>query len=160
MRISIFAIGKLKSGPESELMSRYLDRVSRTGPQIGLELQKHVEGTESRASKADDRKRDEAQQLFKSMPEQGKLIILDERGKSIDSTEFANMLAQMRDDGERNLTFAIGGADGHGDEVKNRAYKTLSFGKMTWPHQFARIMLAEQLYRSCTILSGHPYHRE
>ena len=58
------------------------------------------------------------------------------------------------------LTFAIGGPDGHGDAMRGAAAHMLRFGSMTWPHQLARVMLAEQIYRAITILSGHPYHRE
>jgi 23S rRNA (pseudouridine1915-N3)-methyltransferase len=65
----------------------------------------------------------------------------------------------MRDDGRRGLVIAIGGADGHEASLREQAALVLSFGAMTWPHQLVRIMLAEQLYRAATILSGHPYHR-
>jgi 23S rRNA (pseudouridine1915-N3)-methyltransferase len=65
----------------------------------------------------------------------------------------------MRDDGRRGLVIAIGGADGHDASLREQATLVLSFGAMTWPHQLVRIMLAEQLYRAATILSGHPYHR-
>lgn len=159
MRIHLFAVGKLKSGPESELTKRYLDRLSKSGPAIGLEFGKMTEVNESRASHANTRKSDEGTLLEKAIPDNAKLIILDETGDAISSDKFAKMLGDMRDNGDRDVIFAIGGADGHADISKNKAYKTLSFGKMTWPHQMARFMLAEQLYRAVTILSGHPYHR-
>ena len=69
------------------------------------------------------------------------------------------MIGKKRDHGARHMVFAIGGADGHDATLKSRADLVLSFGAATWPHQMVRIMLAEQLYRSVTILSGHPYHR-
>ena len=65
----------------------------------------------------------------------------------------------MRDGGQRALTIAIGGPDGHDRDLRGEAETVLSFGAQTWPHQMVRIMLGEQLYRSATILSGHPYHR-
>ena len=159
MRIHLFAVGKLKSGPESELTKRYLDRFAKSGSAIGLEFGKMTEVSESRSSNANTRKSDEAALLEKAIPDNAKLIILDEIGETISSEKFAKMLGDMRDNGDRDVIFAIGGADGHADVSRNKAYKTLSFGKMTWPHQMARFMLAEQLYRAVTILSGHPYHR-
>lgn len=159
MNIHLFAIGKLKKGPETELCARYLDRFKKAGPPLGLEFGKLMEISESRAQTSNGRKDEEAAQLVKSLPQGAKLIILDERGDNISSENFAKLLADMRDQGTRDVLFALGGADGHATSTQQKAYKSLSFGKMTWPHQMARFMLAEQLYRSTTILSGHPYHR-
>lgn len=159
MRIHLFAVGKLKKGPETELCSRYLDRFRKTGPALGLEFGKLIEVGESRAQTSEARKKDEANLLQKSLPTGASLIILDEGGSNLSSETFSKMLADMRDQGIRDLMFAIGGADGHDQTSKQSANKTICFGKMTWPHQMARFMLAEQLYRGVTILSGHPYHR-
>ena len=87
------------------------------------------------------------------------LIVLDERGKQQTSAEFAAMLAKMRDGGARQAAFLIGGADGHDQSLTQAADISLSFGAATWPHMLVRTMLAEQLYRAMTILTGHPYHR-
>jgi 23S rRNA (pseudouridine1915-N3)-methyltransferase len=100
----------------------------------------------------------EADLLLAAAPE-GPLIALDERGALLDSPDLAKRLATFRDDGARDLSFAIGGADGHGAALRARAALTLSFGPMVWPHMLARAMLAEQLYRAATILAGGPYHR-
>lgn len=159
MRVGLFAVGRLKTGPEKELAARYLDRFAKAGPAIGLELSRVVEVTESRASSADTRKRDEAALLEKSLPEAGLLILLDERGKAIDSEGFANLLGGFRGSGKRDVMIAIGGADGLDSGLYDRADALLCLGKMTWPHQLVRILVAEQLYRAVTILSGHPYHR-
>lgn len=159
MRISLFAVGRLKSGPEKDLASRYLDRFAKTGPAIGLELAKVVEVQESRAANPDTRKREEAGLLEKALPDNAILIILDERGKTMDSEAFAAMIGRFRDDGKRDLMLAIGGADGHEAELRGRADLVINLGAMTWPHQLVRILVAEQLYRAVTILSGHPYHR-
>ena len=75
------------------------------------------------------------------------------------SDAFATWLGRERDAGQREIVLAIGGADGHGAAVRSRADRLLAFGAMTWPHQLVRILLAEQVYRATTILSGHPYHR-
>jgi len=159
MRIGLFAVGRLKSGPEKDLVARYFDRFSKAGPAVGLEFSRVAEVAESRASNAETRKREEAGMLLKTLPEGGVLILLDERGKALDSEAFANTLGTYRDNGKRDLTIAIGGADGLDPALYDRADMTLCLGKMTWPHQIVRTLIAEQLYRAVTILSGHPYHR-
>lgn len=159
MRVGLFSVGRLKAGPEKELAARYIDRFAKAGPAIGLELGKLAEVGESRAGNAETRKREEAAMLEKALPDGAVLILLDERGKSLDSPAFTDLLAGFRDAGKRDLMIAIGGADGLDPALYERANATLCLGKMTWPHQLVRILLAEQLYRAVTILSGHPYHR-
>ncbi|MEW9835455.1 23S rRNA (pseudouridine(1915)-N(3))-methyltransferase RlmH [Mesorhizobium marinum] len=159
MKISVFAVGRMKAGPEKELADRYFDRFSKSGPAIGLELAGVVETPESRAQGAADRKREEADRLKQHLATGAALILLDERGKSIASEDFAGRIADMRDGGRRSLVVAIGGPDGHDPSLREAAEFVMSFGAQTWPHQMVRIMLGEQLYRAATILSGHPYHR-
>ncbi|MCZ4091133.1 23S rRNA (pseudouridine(1915)-N(3))-methyltransferase RlmH [Sinorhizobium psoraleae] len=159
MRIGLFAVGRLKTGPEKDLAGRYLDRFAKAGPAVGLELARVVEVGESRAANAETRKREEAAQLEKVLADGSLLVLLDERGKAIDSEAFASLLGSFRDSGKRDLTIAIGGADGLDPALHARADAILCLGKMTWPHQLVRILIAEQLYRAVTILSGHPYHR-
>lgn len=159
MRISLFAVGRLKAGPEKDLASRYLDRFAKAGPAVGLELSKLIEVQESRAANPETRKREEAAALEKALPEGAVLVLLDERGKALDSEAFAGLIGRYRDNGKRDLTLAIGGADGLDPELRSRADVVLNLGSMTWPHQLVRILIAEQLYRAVTILSGHPYHR-
>lgn len=159
MRITLFAVGRLKAGPEKDLASRYLDRFAKAGPAIGLELVKLVEVQESRASNADTRKREEASALEKALPEGAILVLLDERGKTLDSQAFSDAIGRYRDNGKRDMMLAIGGADGLDPELRAKADLVLNLGTMTWPHQLVRILIAEQLYRAVTILSGHPYHR-
>lgn len=159
MRIAIFAVGRLKSGPEKDLASRYLDRFAKSGPAIGLEFSRVIEVAESRASNADTRKREEAVLLEKHLADGAALILLDERGKALDSPAFADAIGNLRDGGKRDLVIAIGGADGLDPALYEKASAVLCLGKLTWPHQLVRILIAEQLYRAVTILSGHPYHR-
>ena len=159
MRISLFAVGRLKAGPEKELVERYFDRFAKAGPAIGLELAKITEINESRAGNAETRKREEASALEKMLADGAVLILLDERGKAVDSPAFAALLGSIRDAGKRELVIAIGGPDGLDPALALKASHQLCFGKMTWPHQLVRVMLGEQLYRAVTILSGHPYHR-
>lgn len=159
MKIGIFAVGRLKAGPEKELASRYLDRFAKTGPQCGLEFTRSVELSESRAGNADTRKREEAQELSRQIPDGALIVVLDERGKAFDSAEFAKFVGDAADNGQRDMAFVIGGADGIDPELRDRARLVLNLGKLTWPHQLVRILIAEQLYRAVTILTGHPYHR-
>jgi 23S rRNA (pseudouridine1915-N3)-methyltransferase len=159
MRISLFAVGRLKAGPEKDLASRYLDRFAKAGPAIGLEFARLTEVPESKASNAETRKREEAAALDKALPDGALLVLLDERGKSLDSGGFADAIGRFRDGGKRDLMIAIGGADGLDPALHPKAAAILNLGSMTWPHQLVRILIAEQLYRCVTILSGHPYHR-
>lgn len=159
MRIGIVAVGRLKAGPEKDLVSRYLDRFAKAGPGSGLDFSRVTELVESRASNAATRKREEAVQIEKALPDNALVVALDERGKSWNSEEFAAFVGDHKDRGRRDMVLIIGGADGLDPELRDRADLTLNLGKMTWPHQVVRILLAEQLYRAVTILSGHPYHR-
>ncbi|MBO6717195.1 MAG: 23S rRNA (pseudouridine(1915)-N(3))-methyltransferase RlmH [Rhizobiaceae bacterium] len=159
MRLAIHAVGRLKAGPERELAERYLERLARSGPAVGLEFAGVTEHAESRAGTASLRRRDEAERLSAQIPPQAAIIALDETGKNIDSAAFAERIGRLRDDGSAAMAFVIGGPDGLDPELRQRADLVLSFGALTWPHQIARILLAEQLYRAVTILSGHPYHR-
>jgi 23S rRNA (pseudouridine1915-N3)-methyltransferase len=86
-------------------------------------------------------------------------VALDEHGQDLGSVALSDLVQKNLDTAVPEIAFAIGGPDGHGQEVLGAANVVLRMGKMTWPHQLARVMLAEQLYRSITILSGHPYHR-
>lgn len=158
MRIVIAAIGRMKNGPERELVARYLDRATAGGRPLALTGFEVTEINESRAGSAAARKAEEARALRAALPE-GVTIMLDERGKAIDSERFAAQIGRWRDDGRPSLGFVIGGADGIDPDFVRSADLVVSFSPMVWPHQLVRIMLAEQLYRATTILSGHPYHR-
>lgn len=159
MQLSILAIGKMKSGSESELLSRYLERSQKTGRQLGFAGPELHEWKESQSASANIRKSDEASLILSALKTGSQLISLDENGTDLTSNDFAKLLQHKQDTGIPQLAFAIGGADGHGEEINTKAIKKIRFGRLTWPHQLARVMLAEQIYRAITILSGHPYHR-
>lgn len=159
MKLGIFAVGRLKSGPEKELVARYLDRLKKTGRAQGIGFSKVTEIAESRAGNAETRKREEALALENTLSPETVLILLDEHGKSMDSVAFSGAIEKYRDQGKREIIFAIGGADGLDPALRARADLTINFGAMTWPHQIVRILLAEQLYRAVTLMAGHPYHR-
>jgi len=159
MRLSIHAIGRMKQGPERELVARYLERAVGSGRPLGLTGFEVAEFPESRAGSAPSRKADEAKTLASSLADGAILICLVEHGKSISSESLAKQIGRWRDDGRQAAGFVIGGADGLDPAFLANADLVLSFSPLTWPHQLVRIMLAEQLYRATTILSGHPYHR-
>jgi 23S rRNA (pseudouridine1915-N3)-methyltransferase len=160
MRLVVAAIGRLKDGPERELAERYRKRADQAGRRLGFRDVEAVEIRESRAQEVGKRMIEESIALQSLIPEKSVIIILDERGESLDSATLANRLGRWRDDGRPATVFIIGGDDGLAPALRDKASLKLAFGTATWPHQLVRIMLAEQLYRATTILSGHPYHRE
>lgn len=155
MRLHLCAVGRLRAGPERDLVDDYLQRLDRTGRPLGLGPATEHE--------AEDRKGGgiaaEGLLLSRAIPDGAVLCVLDERGKTLSSPEFAQALAGWRDSGRQDAAFVIGGADGVDPALRARADLTLSFGRMVWPHMLVRVMLAEQLYRAATILAGSPYHR-
>lgn len=159
MKIIVHAVGRMKSGPEKELADRYFERFARTGPALGLEFAGIAEIAEGRGQTASERRREEGQKLQTQLQPGSALILLDERGRSFSSEDFAGRIGLLRDGGRKALVVAIGGPDGHDQSLRDQAELVVSFGTMTWPHQLVRVMLGEQLYRAATILSGHPYHR-
>ena len=98
--------------------------------------------------------------MARAIPAGALVVALDERGESLSSRELAGRIGSWRDGGQSDIAFAIGGADGLDPSIRERAGLVLSFGRLTWPHQLARAMLAEQIYRAQQILAGHPYHRD
>ncbi len=139
MRLKILAYGRIGNGPEAALVDRYAQRLGRD-----------FACTELRDGAA------------LPWPDSGdtRMVVMDERGKALSSPALAQHIGTWRDAGVRACHFAIGPADGFTDAERSRADLLLAFGPMTWPHLMLRAMLAEQLYRAMSILSGHPYHRE
>jgi 23S rRNA (pseudouridine1915-N3)-methyltransferase len=157
MRVTIAAIGRQKSGPETELVRRYVTRAEAEGRRIGLNIQLR-EFPESRAASAAARKAAEAKSVIDALPAKCLLIVFDERGKGLTSGEFAAKVGHARDAG-RDVVLVIGGPDGVDEALRAKADAVISLGPMTLPHQLVRVFAAEQVYRAATILSGHPYHR-
>ena len=139
MLLHIVARGRIGRGPEAELIDRYLKRVGWPTkitelPDSGGKVPPVDPGT--------------------------RIVMLDEKGRDLPSMAFATQLGRWRDDGVRETRFLLGAADGFDDAQRAQANLLLAFGRATWPHLMARAMLAEQLWRATSILSGHPYHRE
>lgn len=158
MRLAVIAVGRLKDGPERELCERYRERAQALGRGLGLGGPDIVEISESRARRPEERKREEAEAILGKL-QPGLVIALDERGKTLDSEAFAARIVAARDAGTAAATLLIGGADGLAGEIRERAGLTLAFGALTIPHQIVRALVLEQLYRTMTIIAGHPYHR-
>ncbi len=158
MRLLLVTVGRTKAGPQRELIERYLKRAAAAGRGLGLNVE-HREIGESRAHRSQDRKRDEAKAIRALLGNAERRIACDESGKNLTTAEFAADLGRSRDQGASLVGLIVGGPDGLDAELRAEADLVLAFGAMTWPHQLARIMVAEQIYRALTILSGHPYHR-
>lgn len=155
MRVHICAVGRLRAGPERALIDDYIKRFDRTGRALGLGP---VQVTEVEDKKGGGQEA-EAALLDRAIPSGSLVAMLDERGRSMTSPEFADQLALWRDTGRQDVAFVIDGADGLIQPFRDTADFKLSFGSMVWPHMLARVMLTEQLYRAASILAGSPYHR-
>jgi 23S rRNA (pseudouridine1915-N3)-methyltransferase len=139
--LHIVAHGRIGRSPEADLVDRYTKRISGGAwPFRMTELPDRGGTPPATLSPA-------------------RTVLLDERGKQLDSEQFAALLGRWRDEGVREARFVIGAADGHGEAARDNADLLFAFGAATWPHMLARAMLAEQLWRATSILAGHPYHR-
>jgi len=152
VRIIIAAVGRLRDAQSRALFDLYAGRLSWPVVVREVELK--------RTLASDAAKAEEARLLLDAIGEKATIVALDEHGADLTSTAFADRIRTWRDDGVSELAFAIGGADGHGPALLKRAAATVAFGRMTWPHRLARVMLIEQVYRAQQIIAGHPYHRE
>jgi len=159
MRLLIAAVGRLKDGPERILCERYVERANAAGRAVGLTPVEIREIAESAKRAPKDRIAEEAKGLSALAPAGARSIALDASGRNLTSEQFAEHLARLRAENLPTAVFHIGGPDGLSREIRDKAQLVLAFGAATIPHQLARILLAEQLYRAITILSGHPYHR-
>jgi 23S rRNA (pseudouridine1915-N3)-methyltransferase len=151
MRIVIAAVGRLRRGPEFELLESYRRRMRWSVTIREVEERRPLPPAERQAR--------EAELLRTALPEGATLAALDERGAQLDSRQFAQWIAAQQDKGVGDLAFAIGGADGLDPRLRDEADIKIAFGTMTWPHMLARAMLMEQIYRAQQILAGHPYHK-
>jgi 23S rRNA (pseudouridine1915-N3)-methyltransferase len=159
MRLALVSVGRLKAGPERELFERYFKRLTDSARGAGLTGVDARELAESRARRPEDRRAEEAAAIRAALPSDAALVMLDERGAPFTSPQWAADIGAARDSSRSVYAVAIGGPDGLDPMLRDGAHRTLCFGAMTWPHQLVRVMAAEQLYRTVTILSGHPYHR-
>jgi len=150
MKIRIAAIGTRPRASFEELTTMYLDRIAALLPGAKSAVEAPLYRSEDAFAAALERERTRTAPV---------VVLLDERGKQLTSENFSAWLGRERDAGRQLIVFAIGPADGW-PASRPRADLQLSLGPMTLPHELARVVLCEQIYRALTILGGHPYHRE
>jgi len=156
MRIKIVWVGKTRNPQIAALATDYLERVRHMIP---CEIREARDPARGRDLKGDDLRAAEAGQLLKLTEGLNRIVVLDERGKQFSSPEFAHWLEGEQDRGTRDLAFVIGGPEGVDSAVSARAALSLSLGRMTWTHEFCRVLLLEQIYRAFSILKNIPYHK-
>ncbi|MEE2757189.1 MAG: 23S rRNA (pseudouridine(1915)-N(3))-methyltransferase RlmH [Myxococcota bacterium] len=157
MRITICAVGRVKAKYARLGCDDFLSRMKRFFKVDYIEL-KDIRRGRSDGSKS--WKDQEAINLTRHIPKTAFTVVLDEHGKQFSSTQFADWIQAQQVKGTSSLAFLIGGPDGHGESVLKRANLIMSLSTLTLPHELARLVLCEQLYRAGSMMSGHPYHRE
>ena len=159
MKIKIVTVGKLKEKYLKDGIAEYAKRISRFATVEMIELAD--EKTPDRASDSENAKilDVEGNRILSKIGEREFVVVLAIEGKTLSSEEFSKQLEQASINGSSTLTFVIGGSLGLSKEVKKRANLSVSFGRLTLPHQLMRLVLIEQIYRAFTIQQGSPYHK-
>ena len=159
MKIKIVTVGKLKEKYLKDGIAEYSKRISRFAAVEMIELAD--EKTPDRASDSENEKilDLEGNRILSTIGDREFVVVLAIEGKTLSSEEFSKQLEQASINGYSTLTFVIGGSLGLSPKVKNRANLSLSFGRLTLPHQLMRLVLVEQIYRAFTIQQGSPYHK-
>lgn len=159
MKIKIVTVGKLKEKYLRDGIAEYSKRLSRFANLEMIELAD--EKTPDRASDSENQKilELEGTRILSKIGDRDFVIVLAIEGKTLSSEEFSKQLEQAPINGFSTLTFVIGGSLGLSPQVKKRANLSISFGRLTLPHQLMRLVLVEQIYRSFTIQQGSPYHK-
>ncbi len=152
MRYQIITIGQLKRGFYTEGCQFYMDRLKNYAKLDLIQLK------EGKAKTPEQIKDLESAALLGAAT--GYVIALDEKGKSLSSKQMAETLTRLENQSISTLSLLIGGAEGHSETLKKQAQALWSLSNLTLPHDLARLVLLEQLYRAETIRAGHPYHRE
>ena len=156
MRIVLLFVGKTKEKFILNGIDYYLGKL------------KHYVKTETRIIKPEPIKESsnsaliisqESEKIFKTVKNDGPLILLDREGKQFSSEEFSKLVHKYQKEGNRNIFFAIGGPLGVSEQLKKQAHLVISLSRLTFTHEMARLILLEQLYRAFTILRGEKYHK-
>jgi len=135
---------------------RYLNRIKHFFPIEVVEVAAE-RGRQARSDVAIMRA--QSARLLSAIPERGLVVVLDERGQTFDSLKFAKWIERLTIDQPHGINFVVGGDVGFDDSVRTRADKLLALSPMTLPHQFARVILLEQIYRACTLMRNISYHK-
>ncbi len=149
MKYNIYAIGNMRRSPEAEIFLKYSKRIKN------IEFFEYVSNFDEKNKKIND----ESKKLLSMIKNNGKKILLDEKGTILSSFEFSKLISDWRNHGNNIINFLIGGADGVNENISKNVDLTISLSNMTFPHMLARIVLVEQIYRSETIINNHPYHK-
>ena len=159
MKIKVVTVGKLKEKYLKDGIAEYSKRISRFAKLEMIELAD--EKTPDRASKSENQKilEIEGQRILSKVSDRDFVIALAIEGKTFSSEEFSKQLEEASIKGFSTLTFIIGGSLGLAQDVKKRSNLSVSFGRLTLPHQLMRLVLVEQIYRAFTIQQGSPYHK-
>ena len=156
MKFRLFWVRSNADAEFRDAIERYLDRIRHFFP---IEVTE-VAAERGRQSRSDVTiMRAESARLLAAIPDRGFTIVLDERGQSLDSLKFAKWLERLTIDNPHGVNFVLGGDVGLDGIVKEQADQLLSLSAMTLPHQIARVVLLEQIYRACTLMRNIPYHK-
>lgn len=152
MKILLLSIGKQQEAATKLALEDFTQRITRYFPCEWKLV------TPSKATDPGQIKKQEAVAILNTLQPDDYLVLLDERGKNISSPELAQLIQQRANESRKQLVFLIGGAYGVDETVSKRADFTWSLSRLVFPHQIARLILAEQVYRACTILRNEKYH--
>ncbi len=156
MKFTIVTIGKTKELFVQEGIHEYLQKLR---PFAEVEHIVLPEESIKKGMNEEEIRKKESEKILSAIPKGGILVVLDERGKSMNSEEFSRTLEKLRDTKGGNFYFCIGGALGHSSVLRESANFVFSLSPLTFPHDLVRIFLLEQLYRACMILEGRSYHK-
>lgn len=156
MHIKILWVGKTKNSSLGSLQADYLERIRHWLPCDIVEIR---DSSRRRDIASEKRIASEGDEISRLLPQDGRVVVLEEIGKQWSSMDFARWLESEQNAGTRTLTFVIGGPDGVSREIARNAHLVLSLGKMTWTHEMSRVLLLEQIYRAICILRNIPYHK-
>jgi 23S rRNA (pseudouridine1915-N3)-methyltransferase len=156
MKLTFVFAGSHADEAMAEAADRYLNRIKHFYPVKVVDV-KPERGRQNRSDETIIRA--QSARLAAAIPERGYTVVLDERGQTLDSLKFAKWLERLTIDSPDGVNFVVGGDVGMDESVKTRADKLLSLSAMTLPHQIARVVLLEQIYRACTLMRNIPYHK-
>ncbi len=154
MRVVLLAVGRPRQSGLTEAIRDYETRAARYWPLNIIEVKEES----ARGATPEHVRTREAERLVEHLAPDARVVVCDPGGDTLDSTAFAQWLSSLRD-GAHSVSFVIGGAYGLGAAVRGRATRRLSLAPWTLPHELARLVLSEQLYRAGTIVRGEPYHK-
>lgn len=155
MRLTVLAVGDKLPSWADEATAEYLKRMPREARVELVAVKPEKRGNQP----AQTLKQAEATRILEKIPVGSRLVALDEHGRQVTTRELADLLARWMASGQ-DTCLVIGGADGLSPAILEKAESTLALSRLTLPHAFARVLLAEQLYRAVSLLNNHPYHRE